>query len=663
MATVKLKSVKIVGKDTDLDGVATVLGRSGVFQPDDARGRPDALTTWDGFSGVNPFMEPLQKLRDVAEKNGKKLTLLDEKESRESTMSPEDAIEYAETAADELLDKSARIAALEKELKSYSDGLADIENFVGHDIDLSTLKTYNHVDAVFGYLPEKSMASYHLYESKIKLHFNLIKKDGDKNWGFYLIPKEGEDEVRRIYKVLKFHVIPIDHPEGKPENIRAELKSNLDLKTSELAAAKTDFESFWGAESKRMQTAYTLLTEKNVFYNAICKNAAVFNGGFVIVGWIPSTAEKQLVADLQQYELTTIEFEGGKSVEKYNPPTMLHTPALFRPYEMYTKMFGVPGKLDVAPTILTGIVYPILFGIMFGDVGQGAVIGIFAFILYKKGKLPVGSILVSCCVCAVIFGFFYGSVFGVETWLNPIHQLMHIDFNAHAGKFVEVMDAHTSPYIIYFTMGLGVIIMTICMIINIINKFAKGHAGEAVFGTAGIAGLAFYLGLAGVLANLIVGDLCAFIGFNAFTLPWLLGMCAAPLVLIFFREPLGTLIEGKGIHFEDGFGNYCLQNIFELIEVAISTMSNVMSFLRVGAFVLVHAGMMTVVFSLADTFGGGNIIIYIIIAVIGNALIAVLECLLVCIQVLRLNYYEMYNRFYVGDGREYVPVNVRTMAA
>ena len=80
-----------------------------------------------------------------------------------------------------------------------------------------------------------------------------------------------------------------------------------------------------------------------------------------------------------------------------------------------------------------------------------------------------------------------------------------------------------------------------------------------------------------------------------------------------------------------------------------------MSFLRVGAFVLVHAGMMLVVFVLAETVGGFG---YWAIVVIGNALVMVLEALLVAIQVLRLEYYEMFSRFYTGEGRPFEPVSL-----
>ena len=99
-----------------------------------------------------------------------------------------------------------------------------------------------------------------------------------------------------------------------------------------------------------------------------------------------------------------------------------------------------------------------------------------------------------------------------------------------------------------------------------------------------------------------------------------------------------------------------MQNIFESIEVLLSYVTNTLSFLRVGAFVLVHTGMMTVVFTLAETVGGAG---YIPVLIFGNALVCVLEALLVAIQVLRLEFYEMFSRFYSGEGKAYEPVKLK----
>ena len=115
----------------------------------------------------------------------------------------------------------------------------------------------------------------------------------------------------------------------------------------------------------------------------------------------------------------------------------------------------------------------------------------------------------------------------------------------------------------------------------------------------------------------------------------------------------------NGYLLKDGtekWGDFILQNLFESIEVLLSYVTNTLSFLRVGAFVLVHTGMMSVVFTLAETVGGAG---YYPVIIFGNALVCVLEALLVAIQVLRLEFYEMFSRFYSGEGRAYEPVKLK----
>ena len=95
-----------------------------------------------------------------------------------------------------------------------------------------------------------------------------------------------------------------------------------------------------------------------------------------------------------------------------------------------------------------------------------------------------------------------------------------------------------------------------------------------------------------------------------------------------------------------------------MFDAVLSFASNTMSFLRVGGFVLAHAGMMSVVFTLAE-MAGGNVVLYAVIAAAGNVFVMALEGLFVGIQVLRLEFYEIFSRFFEADGRPFSPLHVR----
>ena len=128
-----------------------------------------------------------------------------------------------------------------------------------------------------------------------------------------------------------------------------------------------------------------------------------------------------------------------------------------------------------------------------------------------------------------------------------------------------------------------------------------------------------------------------------------------PLAAILFKEPLGKIVRHMAARPAEGMGAYLTEGAFELFEVVLSFFSNTMSFLRVGGFVLSHAGMMAVVFTLSEMVSGAASPIVI---VAGNLFVIGMEGLIVGIQVLRLEFYELFSRYFDGDGKPFVPAAV-----
>ena len=188
------------------------------------------------------------------------------------------------------------------------------------------------------------------------------------------------------------------------------------------------------------------------------------------------------------------------------------------------------------------------------------------------------------------------------------------------------------------------------MAINIYSSLRRRNFEDALFGPNGVAGMVFY-------GALLAGVVSTALGFNLMTLPYILGLLVLPLGFIFFKEVLGKLIEGEEDWKPEKWGEFIVQNFFEMFEVMLSYATNTMSFLRVGAYILVHAGMMMGFLAIAEVMPGG-VVGFTIMAFIGNAFVTVVEALLVGIQVLRLNFYELFSRFFQGQGRPYSPVKV-----
>ena len=309
----------------------------------------------------------------------------------------------------------------------------------------------------------------------------------------------------------------------------------------------------------------------------------------------------------------------------------------------------IPCYNETDPTIFVAITYTIFFGIMFGDMGQGFIVALAGALMYKFKKMEIGKILIPCGIAGMVFGFLYGSVFGFEEVLTPVHQALF----GTKGKLIEVMEPDSINLIIYGSVVIGFVTIAFAMITNIFSSLRRRDMESALFGANGVAGFILYV-------SLVVGLVCQmFLNIPVMNGIYVTGLVIIPLILMFLREPLGKLAEGKKNWQPEKWGDYCVQSFFELFEMCLSYVTNTMSFLRVGAYILVHAGMMLVVFTLAEMVGGT--VGYISVVIIGNGIVMALEALLVAIQVLRLDYYEIFSRFYVGDGRPFTPVTAKRL--
>jgi V/A-type H+-transporting ATPase subunit I len=120
-------------------------------------------------------------------------------------------------------------------------------------------------------------------------------------------------------------------------------------------------------------------------------------------------------------------------------------------------------------------------------------------------------------------------------------------------------------------------------------------------------------------------------------------------LIIVLKEPLGNLIRREDPLFSQGVAEFITEQFFELIETFISMFSNGLSFVRVGAFTLSHVGLFVAFHTLAEMIGGTTGTVS--MAFVGNLLIIVLEGLVVFIQGLRLMYYELFSKYFIGEGR------------
>ncbi len=640
-----MQAVNVIGLMNHIDEVITVLGESGVFHPDEVSNFYSDIKDFTRLQTKNSYAEPLTNLKAALNQVKKSIPVKDVSDFSPTLEELENFSATATSEIDELYD--AKETASQK-LKNAKKELEIAGHFAGMDVEIQKVLKLKYMKARFGKMPKDSVRKLEAYKDSEYIDFAVCTEDKTHSWGVYFAPVDKVDEIDKIFEGLFFEPADLVGENETPNEKIEQLKSQIPDLKKQLKLAENELDAYFDNNGEQI-SRYLSKLEELYLYAGIRTKALQHNNSFIIVGWIPSENKKQLKKRLKKIRSVELDFSDAKNEMDKQPPVKLKNCFLARPFEFYTEMYGVPKYNEIDPSLFIAITYIFIFGIMFADLGQGFCVAVAGFLMWKLKKMPIGKILIPCGISAMITGTIFGSVFGFEHALDPMFRLAGFD-----EKPIEVMEPEFTMKIIYVSVGIGVFLLITAMFLNVYTSIRQKNFGKAFFSTSGVAGIIFYSSLVfGLVAEI-------FIGIHVMTLPYILGLVVLPFLLIFFAEPLGDLVNGEKDWQPESWGGYIVENLFESIEVLLSYVTNTMSFLRVGAFVLVHAGMMNVVFVLAQTVGNPGSVGYIIIVVIGNIIVTVLEALLVSIQVLRLEYYEMFSRFYSGEGRPFEPVKLKS---
>ena len=406
-----------------------------------------------------------------------------------------------------------------------------------------------------------------------------------------------------------------------PERARKEL-TEAAAKAGEAVAAQCAL-----MDDKRTSYRNRILVARRVLthagpYATISADALRAKGGLALItGWMPTHDAPRLERALNR-KLTgrhMVELRDPKPSELFHVPSHTRYPHWLQPFAALVRLYGTPRYGEVDPTLLFAIAYVLMFGMMFGDVGQGGLLAISG--LFLKGALKQFRIFVIAIgLSSTLFGFIYGSVFTLETiihplWLSPLTA---------PGRMLELA----------IQWGIGFILLT--SVISIYNHWVEGKLSHALYDASGVAGVVFYLA-------------AAFWGYR-----WMGDGISSPLALVIAALALAVIGVYKWREAEGTRGEKTLIASIESFETAMGFFANTLSFLRVSAFALNHVALALAVMTIAEGMGSVG---HWITIVIGNVIIFVLEGAIVAIQALRLNYYEGFSRFYRGDGRSYHPLS------
>ena len=513
----------------------------------------------------------------------------------------------------------------QKEIKDIQKQVMPISHLKNISINLQDLYNLKYMNFRYGKIP---IDNYEEMKNEIvKMNLTIIEAEREENflWLIYFMPNNITDKVDSFFKVMKFERVWLPGEiTGTPIEFINKVNKFIEQNNNSIERLQKQLEEYRESIGKNLLNNYyqLKLLEK---INKIKKYMAHDNkGAFYFVGWIPEQNLKALIPKLEKDE---IEYTIKNHDEVATiPPTKLKNPKIVKPFESIVKMYGVPNYSELDPSIFVAITAFLMFGFMFGDVGQGFVILVIGLILMKMKK-SLGSIFLAGGISAILFGIVYGSVFGKEDIIK--------------GIIPSPMDNITNMLIA--GIAVGAVLIIIAMIFNIKNGIKNKDKARALFDKNGLAGLAFYV----IILVLIVGFLLK--GKLVISLGLSITLIAIPLLLILFKERIESYLNQNKSKVKSSI----VEKIFELIEMLLNIASNTISFVRLAAFAINHVGLCMAIYILSDMVGAAGSVI---VGIIGNLIVIALEGLIVAIQVLRLEYYELFSRFYTGDGKEYIPI-------
>ena len=520
-----------------------------------------------------------------------------------------------------------RIKKQKEDLKAAEKGIALLEKL---KVSPSDLWGYRKIKVYAGTVPERELEALREDLEKAAEDCILVTGEAEKKSVPILIAvmKEYEGDVGRYLRLRRFEElqIPFEYRGGTLGEVKRKLKETskrLKEEEGKLLEELREVERSERINLMRMRELLQIekyLDETSQYFGKTSKT-------YLLKAWVPAPYVGKVTELIRKASDGYCSISVEEPEEKEDPPTLLSNPEFAAPVELLTNTYGTPPYRKIDPTLMMTVSFPVMFGFMFGDIGQGMILALLGFFLGFYLKIDevyrkFGRIVFYCGLAAIGGGFLYGAVFGLEgevlkqyfgielhpLWLSPLH------------------DVNT---LITFALFVGLAQLSLGCFLNIANHI-RHNPMEAIFSPWGVVGLWLFWGGA-YLLNKHGSDVFALLGDDL-----IVPAIVVPLIII----AIGVKYAEKT---SIGWG------IYASYEAITRYLFNGISYIRVIALALVHAALSSVMVMLMLQFPSAAPVIFLI----GNLLILVMEAVISFIQTLRLHYYEWFSKFYEGGGKAF----------
>jgi len=635
-----MKMMEILVLEKDLHKVTEALGEAGAVHFTDAVSEEQA-----GYLQRPQAGERVQECAALLEKAAALCKHLHVEEPQEPVQ-----VEYLPTEAIrerlESIEQNTRrpitmTAAIDEEINALSDTISQVRAFRRLKVPVEDIPEFSFLHFATGRIDEEQLDDFRQEAGPNVVTVLLETSEEGEARIVSISSKKGRWAMESALEKYGFISEPLSgRYEGLPEEIYEHARKRLEQlhnRKEELAVELRELGRRYGDELLRYRRRLRI---QQKIYQAE-ENFGRTSSTCVITGWVPAASAERLGERL-------LELTGDRAVlELRDPlpseqrvPTLMRHGKLIKPFQLLVSNYGFPGYREIEPTILVGASFLVMFGVMFGDVGQGLVLALGGLMLARSRAAErvrdMGSIMAWAGLAAIGGGALFGEFFG---W--HFHPL-----------WLELMEGRNPMVLLGSCVALGIFMVSLGLVLNIVNCLRRRDYAAATADKNGLAGLSFYWGA------LLLGILYA-TGAAPGGLPAAL-LLGVPILVIFFRTPIVAFARrGKTLHAgPEGW----IESGMDVFEMIVSFLSNTVSFVRVGAFALAHGGLAVAVYSLAGMVRElpAGVVPAAAVIVLGNALIIAFEGMVVSIQCLRLEYYEFFTKFFKGEGVPFKPFSLKT---
>ncbi|GHV75381.1 hypothetical protein AGMMS49942_02020 [Spirochaetia bacterium] len=664
----QMKQVELSVLDRDVDGVIGYLGRRAVMhfpKKEDAAAPKDAAR--------NGILESLEKIRAAAVYLGIELP----KEPDESSILPgpgEAALTEKLCSRIELLNRRENETLTEK--GKVLDALNEANAFANLNAPFADLDQLSYLTLRIGRMDPDRLTGLRntLGDRAVIIPFGGLEKGDDRIVA--AASRKGRFALDSELKKQGFAPITIPaNYKGVPEEVLSGLQTRLlgmESLLADLAAEKGQVKEEDGPVLVSLHGSFLMASITEDLKNSLVSTKSVY----VLSGWVPADSLGKLVEDLEKRT-------GGRiGVRTFDPneisdvregkakvPVSLRHSAFVRGFEGVVFSYGAPLYGTIDPTPLVAFFFTLLFGIMFGDVGQGFVLFLAGVLTGRRGVKALSKFknystpLIAVGLTSMVMGFLNGELFATEElFIGPTRALTGFLTGHPVDRILTLMPLAEKGgsvtklfYFFGFTIAVGIIFNSIGLLINILNQLILKKYERALFSKTGVAGLLLFWYAVFIAIRCLLGGRFA----------WFDGIVLAfPVFCIFFGPVVWRVFAGERPVLEEGLMVFVMEGIVEILETVSTYISNTVSFLRVGAFALSHAVLSFIIFTLSEMVmeAAGSIAgpaAFLLVMIFGNTVIILLEGMIVAIQVVRLQYYEFFSKFFTETGMAFAPFRFR----